>query len=409
MQRLRTLCIDHAAFLATLGALLLELGDAEAALVWLERSLMLNPDGLGARVDHALALSALGEPGALQELAVELRSRTDLPDALRTRLFPTETTSAFALPLVRLGHELKPQWGVQGEISLLAGHEGNLDRSPRLTELTLTLPDEIVVLPVESQRRAGAAAIAAAALELAYAPQPATVMRTGVVLAARAAPRQGATDWRQWQWIVSASHGNQDLRGSIDIGLAGVGGPLGEPYTLRRIGLNLDAHLQSCRLQLAAETEQRRQRQIGTLDAQINAATGRLQCPLPSSRHWHWQMDLRVLRDHPRSNDRPGGLQRGHSAGVRLSGPVWPEVVLEVGLHASRARDALGYSPLLENNAPRQFDLTQFTLELTTPIHLAQGQRLEAVLRWQDARQDSNLPLFRYRASSAYTGLRWLW
>ncbi len=119
LQRLRHLCIDDAAFLALLGAMLLEDGDAEQALVWLERSLLLDPDSLGARVDHALALAALGQPGALKEVADALRTRGDVPPALRARLYPSEQRSVFAWPSVRLGHALRPHWGAQGEISLI--------------------------------------------------------------------------------------------------------------------------------------------------------------------------------------------------------------------------------------------------------------------------------------------------
>lgn len=409
LQRLRHLCIDDAAFLALLGAMLLEDGDAEQALVWLERSLLLDPDSLGARVDHALALAALGQPGALKEVADALRNRGDVPPALRARLYPSEQRSVFAWPSVRLGHALRPHWGAQGEISLLTGHEGNLDRSPRLSELTLTLPDGVLVLPVESQPRSGAATLGAAALQLAYAPQPATILRAGVILAARAASSQRATDWHQWQWAAGASHTRNGLRGQLDLSVAGIGGPLGEPYALRRLGMSVEAELKDCRVRLTLEHELRVQSQTASLDSRTDAWLAGLQCPLPIGQGWRWTLDLRAARDRPQSPDRPGGLQRSNGAGLRLAGAVWRDALLELGLRSGTARDALGYSPLLDDNAPRRLALHQLSMEMAVPLHRADGQRLEAVLKWQAAYQSSNLPLFRYRANSAYGGVRWFW
>ena len=409
LQRLRSFCLDDSAFLAVLGALLLEDGDAEQALMWLERSVMLDPDSLGARVDLALALSAVGQPGALKELAEQLRHRSDMPAALRERLYPADRPSVFALPPVRLGHALRPEWGFQGEISLLTGHEGNLDRSPRLNELTLTLPDGPLTLPVESQPRSGLATIAAAALELAYSPQPALVLRSGFILGARSAPSRHSTDWRQWQWIANASYSFNGVRVYGDYGIAGVGGPLGEPYLLRRLAAGLESRLDDCRARISYEVEDRQQSVTTTLDSRADAWIGAMQCPTVVVNEWNWLLDLRVGRDKPESESRPGGMQRSEGAGLRLAGPVARRLQLEISWRSSRARDALGYSPLLENNAARRISLHQLTVELSAPVYRGTDQRIDAVLKWQGARQSSNLPLFQYRANSTYGGLRWIW
>ena len=88
LQRLdlvRQLCASHGPFLAALGALWLEEGEPNQALLWLERALLLDPGNLGAQADHALALAALGEPAALAELAKAWAGRTDVPAALRDK------------------------------------------------------------------------------------------------------------------------------------------------------------------------------------------------------------------------------------------------------------------------------------------------------------------------------------
>lgn len=409
LQRVRSYCLDDAAFLAVLGALLLDEGDVEQAMMWLERSVMLDPDRLGARVDLALALSAAGQPAALKELAEQLRNRSDMPAALRDRLYPAERPSVFALPPVRLGHALRPEWGFQSEVSLLTGHEGNLDRSPRLNELTLTLPDGPLTLPVESQPRSGLATIAAAAMEVAYSPQPALVLRSGFILGARSAPSRHSTDWQQWQWIANASYGSNGVRVYADYGIAGVGGPLGEPYLLRRIAAGLESRVDECRARLSYEVEDRQQSVSNSLDSRADAWIGALQCPTFVARDWNWLLDLRVGRDKPESEARPGGKQRSEGAGIRLAGSVAGRAQLEISWRSSWARDALGYSPLLENNAPRRISLHQVSVELSAPVYRGTDQRIDAVLKWQGARQGSNLPLFQYKANSTYGGLRWMW
>jgi len=410
MQHERPHCLGSAAFLAGLGALLLEEGDIEQALVWLERALLLDPEHLGARADYALALAAQGQPAALQELAAALQGRSDIPAALRARLYPAQTRSPFAWPAIRLGHALRTvSWRAQGEVSLLAGYDGNLDRSPRLTELTLTLPDGVLVLPVQSQPRSGAATLGSAAAQLAYAPQPSTIVRTGLVAAGRAAPSERSTDWRQWQWISGASHAYNDLRAELDFSLAGVAGPLGEPYALRRLALSLQAQLQRCRLQLGLERERRSQSRTPALDSRTDAWQASAQCRPDQWGGWSWTLDLRGERDRPDLPDRPGGTQRSHGAGLRLAGPGWGQTWFEIAVRAAASRDALGYSPLLENNARRRMAVQQFTLEAALPIWQTSEQRLEGVVKWQIASQTSNLPLFRYRAGSLYGGMRWLW
>src|SRR5690606_22160978 len=86
LEAMRERCMDRPAFLAMLGGAWLEDGDPAQALVWLERALLLDPDSLPARADHALALAALGEPAALRELALEWQRRPDMPALLRARI-----------------------------------------------------------------------------------------------------------------------------------------------------------------------------------------------------------------------------------------------------------------------------------------------------------------------------------
>ena len=92
-------CNAEPRFLAALGGAWLELGDARQALPWLERALMLDPALDAALADHALALAALGEPVALQELLGQWAGRGDVPPALWHRL---QATAQQSLSLIHI-------------------------------------------------------------------------------------------------------------------------------------------------------------------------------------------------------------------------------------------------------------------------------------------------------------------
>lgn len=409
LQLARTRCMGDAGFLGLLGALMLDDGDTAQALVWLERSLLLDPDNLGTQLDHALALAELGQPDALAELTRTWAGRSDLPAALRMRLFPADPRRAYALPPARLGRPRPPAWGVQGEASLMAGYESNLDRSPRLTELTLTIPDGPLSLPVSSQPRSGAASFGTASLQVAYAPAPSTIVRTGLNLMARVAPSDRSTDWHQLQWAVNAVQQWRQWRAQVDAGLAWIGGPLNEPYRLQRLGMAADTPVWDCRARLALEGEQRTQSNTASFNSTSSGWLASLQCPLGSGPAWHWSLALRSGHDRPESADRPGGAQRLTAAGLRLVGTIGAHVRVDFGLRSSVVRDSSGYSVLLDNNAIRRLTLNQFSLDLAYPLQTPGLRGLEAVAQWQTARQSSNLALFGYRADSVYGGFRWSW
>ena len=408
-MRLRSQCIDNADFLAWLGALVLDDGDAAQALSWLERALLLDPGNLGAQADHALALASLGEPVALQELSRSWRSRSDLPPALRAKLFPVEPRNAYALPRARLGYTLRPTWGYQGGVSVMAGYEDNLDRSPRLTELSLTTPGGGVVLPVISVPRAGAAAQASASLFWAFSPVPAAVLRSGFSGNLRAAPSERSTDWRQVQWTSEAVFTSSDWRTQADASAAWVSGALNEPYRLARGGLSAEVGASACRVRLAVAREQRRQSISTSLDATSAVWLAELHCPLPMARDWSISMSISDGRDRPESADRPGGPQQLQAYAFRWVGPLSAATRIDLNLRYVNARDSTGYSVLLEDNAVRRLALQQRSLELSHQLESYGWPGVTAVLQWQSVKQASNLKLFAYGAVVYYGGLRWLW
>ena len=402
-------CMEAPDVLAVLGALYLEDGDPAQALIWLERALLLDPGNLGAQADHALALAELGEPAALRELGQLWKLRGDIPEGLRAKLFPSPSRLAYALPAARFGQPERQTFGMQGDISALAGYEDNLDRSPRLSELTLSIPDGPFVLPVTSQPRKGRATLTSASAQLAYSPAPESVLRTGVQLNARRATAQQSTDWHQAQWSGEWVQRGSWWRAQADMSLAWVGGPLNEPYRMSRSGLSLEATLGACGVRVAYVREARTQQSTTSLDAESRIRLGTLQCPLPFAPTWNASFAVHAGEDRPRSLDRPGGLQRLSARVFRLSGALPGDMAVDFTHRINDVRDAEGYSILLESNAIRRLTLRQTSVELSQSLKRWGWPSMTATLQWQAARQVSNLKLFAYRADTAYGGIRWAW
>lgn len=411
METSREACIGHAPYLAALGALWLEDGDAEQARIWLERSLMLDPDSYGAQADHALALAALGEPTALQELARAWRQREDLPYALRQRILSAlDPQYATRLPSIRLGGPLEPNRASRGEASVLLGYESNLNVAPRLTELTLTFPGEDpITLPVISSLRQGGAAKVDVAWQTAWELSPRRVVRSGMGLAARSAPGESSTDWHQWQAGASFTQKWNGWSATVQADLARFGGRLTEPYSTLRTQFALEQVLENCTHGSQVGYDVRRQSQTESADSQITSLGWRLQCRPASLRHWQFGLGLRTSIDRPRLDTRPGDTQRSNLLTLRTGYRPTPLLGIDITLGALKSRDTTIYSEFLEGKPIRRQTLKFGALELSHALYWAGMPGVEAILQVTRFVQDSNLSLFRNDGVTAYAGLRWPW
>ena len=408
----RPLCIRHAGLLAALGALWLEEGEPSQALIWLERALLLDPGSLGAQADHALALAALGEPAARNELAQAWHARTDVPPALRDKLIPRPLLTANTpLPPVRLGRMHESHWVSHIEATLLAGHETNLDHSPRLAEITLTPPGGPIDLPLENPLapRRGAAILTDLSVQFARSAEQGQVWRAGISLGGREAPGDRKTDWRHLQFAASGSQQWGLWRGQFEVGSTWISGPLSEPYRLTRATALGERSALGCQFRLALEGEDRTQSLTSVSDGRTVGAYLSSQCPVSMARGWTWGGALRASVDRPADPARAGGTQRLLGVGGHLTGPLPAGFFMDASLRLSRVRDDDGYSPLLESDARRMLNQVQWSIELTKPVSVLAWSPLELIAQLQGIRQSSNLSVFRYSGLSAYSGLRWAW
>lgn len=404
-------CMTHSQFLANLGALWLEEGEPSQALIWLERSLLLDPGHLGAQADHALALAALGQPAARDALAESWRTRTDVPLALRNRLNLASVAVSAQLPAVRLGGGVQDGWVSYRELSQLLGYESNLNQSPKLYEITLTPPTgpEPIELEGPLLPRRGPALMTDVSWQFARSPEAGRIVRFGVNFGGRLAPGESQTNWRHIQFAGSVSQQWAEWRAQLDGGAGWVGGSLNEPYRLTRAAASLERTALGCGFRVSVDAEERRQSRTQVQDGRAAALSLSSNCALWGQRHWNWGVALRAALDEPNHPGRAGGRQDLASFGLRVQGALPAQARLEASLRFSHTRDREGYSPLLADNARRLMQQSQLNVELSKPTRLSSLLDAEAVIQLSLSHQSSNLPLFRYDAASIYAGLRWAW
>lgn len=398
-------CLDSAPYLALLGALWLESGEARQALLWLERSLLLDPAALGARADHALALAALGESAAREALIAEWQDRSDVPPALMRRLRgkvpPTngETLAAASG---------SPRWLRRGEVALRFGYDSNLDRVPVLDSITLTPQEGAVELPlaVPFRPRSGSTAQLDFGWRLARDSGANTLWQVSLAAAARHSPHESGTDWYYTQGRAEYWLGAGVWRGQAYGSLGRSAGPLSEPYVVRRFGLAGERDFGRCVWRAAFEGEQRRQHDTRRLDGDVTGFALLTQCPLDRRDTWRGVVEVRHALDKPVDPDRPGGRQRQTGLTLRLGGSVLG-VQLDGSLTYVDAQDSELYSPLLA--VRRRFRQSSFNVDAAYSLRDWLDPGAHLLLQWGAYRQSSNIPLFTHQGHSVSLGLRWRW
>lgn len=434
LQRLedrREACVENAEFLALLGALHLELGQPAQALIWLERALLLRPDAKGAQVDHALALSALGEDAAARQLYDSWLGRSDIPPVVLQRLRSAIRQGEPPLPTtaqqLRKGEVGGFRWSLSG--GLAGGHETNLDRSPSLSEIRLTPPEGPITLPlaVPIAPKKGSARLGEAALQGHYATAADVLWQAGLAVNERRAKASLEADQRSFQLVLARSH---QIGAAVVDENAWIPAWLNTAWRIqsqvawgRAEGSVANSHHQ-WRYALSAESDWRlgpgqcvrrvdfeigRQRYPGqsVLDSVMPSLLLGADCQRLNGVRWAWGLHARLGWDRPLSIERPGGRQTQLSVGARV-GFEWRERwISELSVRVADLQDREGFSPLLANGAPRVQSQTWWTWEGAYRLSGDKGRSTELWLQWQRLRQSSNIELFGYNARSLYAGLRW--
>lgn len=375
------------------GQQALDAGHAEQAALIFERVVLEQPWRLGVWLDYALALQQSGERDSAQAIYRYLLGQNP-PDHLLPWLkqqIPGESPRAAG-------------WVSAGRITLLAGHDSNLNRAPSTDSLTLTLPGGPLALPLTDSAKASAGTAGLLSANWLGARQTANgsdwLVQAG--LNARAAPGINRQDYLQasigvtYRWHDAAADENLAVFSARHLQYGGI-----EMQRALRAGIYRgrpwqDAGRGNCAMHYGGEWESLGYPSVAALDGQYLGLAANIGCEQGVG----WQLQARAgvdLAEHR----RPGGNQRRFELHGQFKGQIGAGQWLAEADYL-RQQDAQGYSPLLGNNTVRSNRYWSLGLEYAHP--LATG--LQGVVSVETFRQNSNLPLFAMHGKAAWFGLR---
>jgi hypothetical protein len=402
LEALEPICRDDAGYLAYRGAVLIQLGQPQAAAILLERALLIFPDHAGAQADYTRALAAIGDTQGARALLDNLLVRTDVPESVRTQLQDWQNF---------LGRDQYRQaWQAGGSITLRAGGETNLNSSPTRNNLDLTLPDGTISLPLSASNRArgGAASMVEATLQAGRNLPGDGRLQMLADIRARQAPNAADTDYQQYELLgvltlpfTAARSGAMESVNQISLGASRLDYGGARLYEAERLGLAHILQAGVCLTGGGIDAETRRYPAASNLDGRFLGVGGSLRCPLGGGRA---SLIGRLGRDHAEHHNRPGGGQQRLDLRFAYLHPLGGGR-LDIELNLGRQIDGAPYSQLLAYGERRK--LTRLGLRTEWSTQISQG--LEAVLAFETSHQNSNITLFEIGGSALWLGARWGW
>lgn len=378
LQALAPACRHDPDFLAWQGAVLLELGQLDAAVAALERALLIAPAHAAARAHYARALALAGEWTAARELAREL-------------------AASEVMPLAR------SPWRASLGLGARLMHDSNLNLAPGLSALELSLPGGSVWLPLapDSRPRAGLIWHVDASARFARERPDGGAQRIDAQWIGRLALGEAVPDRAQFD--LQALFLRPISEHERVWGLGGGSQLWGGAEIARHARLlwrqSVSPARAGCRSWAGQDLEWHHYPGRVELDYALIQWLALRACP---GEHAHL-LQLGLGREFA-LDGRPGGdtwrLDARHHAGYSLGlGRLESELRL-----ALRADDE-GYSPLLERGRRLYRRQLSARIEYRQPL----GQGWEGLINAEAERQWASLPLFEWRRAAFGLGLRRQW
>lgn len=376
-------CGDDAISTGLYGGLLLRAGAVADALVWLEKSLLLDPEQRGVRADYALALSSLGDQASSRYIATDLLQTGTVPEALTDVLDSLVSVD---------------RWSLSGQFSVTGGYSDNIDYVTELSSLDLTFgEDGVTTLPLAED---------SVPTQAGFFQQSITVrglyqgggfeMMPSVALRERRSAESEVSDYTSSEFGLSVSHRST----SVYLGLGATDYGFGLDRDDTRLGvshaLRIDPGATGCRPGVRAELWQQRYPEAASFDADLARFGVWLECDAG------WQGGLFVTQDRA-VGTRIGGDRSGFEAQLGRS------VVLQTGqlnldVSLSSEEDAEGYSDFLERGDARTLTTVRGSAEWL--VRLSESMSVSTSLTL--LRQQSNLALFDVSANELAVSLIYL-
>ncbi len=396
-------CERDADYLAGLGNLLNQRGRYMEAGDHLERALMMSPDMKGARLDYAISLAGMGDTESARQLLDDILRDPTLPSNLRP-----------GLERQRAGLTVATDWQSRLMLNARVGRDSNLLGAPNLSSLTLTFPEQPIVLPLDESARAKPGVYQRVDLQLEM--QKLTVgggqLDAFVSLRTR---RSGATrDAESRQADATLEHSTYQRRAGAAGYYTGASVSLleaarGVRYNAYGLfaGIGTSKFATGCEARAGTEFQERKYLNNKLLSGRYIGLAASISCDRKS---YQWLTSAKAGMDNATHSDRAGGDQAQYAVrgalvipslgfGPNPKGQLWSDIELNL------ARDASGYSPLLESGRSRVVKRASTRVEFQYPI----TSNIQWAVGAEWVNQRSNIELFANKSWGPYVSLRSAW
>lgn len=396
-------CQQHADYLAALGNILNQRGRYLEAGDHLERALMLAPDLKGARLDYAISLAGMGEVESARLLLEEVLTDPNLPPHLKPALQRQLRNLASIT-----------DWQARVMLGARAGYDSNLLGSPDLSTLTLTFPDQSVVLPLDEASRPKAGWYHRLDFQLEAGKRTRSggqfesflslrTRRSGAVPEAKSQQADAVIDYSSYQ---RRNNSSGFYTGASASSLRAGSGIRYNAYGLSA-GIGSSRWLAACEARMGLELQERKYLNNDLLSGRYSGVAVSLSCDAQAIQ---WLVSAKAGADRANHVERAGGDQSQYALRGALvvssvgparykKGRIWLDIEL------NRSRDSSGYSALLESGRLRVIHRASSRIEYQYP--LSNGIQWVAGAEWVS--QHSNIALFANRSWGPYIALRSAW
>jgi hypothetical protein len=306
--------------------------------------MLFAPELASARLDYAEAMAILGDREAARAWMMDVLAHDQPPDIIAERI------------RARLDRLADSRWYSNARFGLKAGYDTNPMLSPRLSNLTLTLPSGWVTLPVEGKSTRGSS-ITQAEMQIASQRLPSSADGGTLTLLADARWRypfndssaryseiSGGAVWEQPVGPTLESAGNTPKRWTALAGVTGSVVTLGGSSLFRSTRLMLGtAAPTACQPRAMLDWEHRTYPSSPTLNGDYSGIAASATCGVGEQSMIN--LGLRAGMDRP-TDLRPGGRQERIEGRIGGQHPLYGGR-LEGDLVLTRLSDAESYSPIL--------------------------------------------------------------
>lgn len=395
-------CQREPVYLAGLGNILNQKGRYAEAADHLERALMLAPDLKGARLDYAISLAGVGEVESARLLLDEILADPNLPAHLKP-----------ALERQRRNWVLATDWQSKVVVGARIGHDSNLLGSPNLSSLTLTFPDQSVVLPLDESSRPRAGSYERVDLQLESRKQTLSGGQFESFLGLRGRRSGVAADGDSQQADAMLDYSSYARRNNA------AGFYMGASATfLRASGVRYNAYglaagvgavhwLKGCDARMGLELQERKYLNNDLLAGRYSGIASSVSC---NGGRIQWLVSGKAGVDQAHRAERAGGDQSQYALrGAVIVSSVGPgrfaKGRLWLDFELNESRDTSGFSALLESGRSRFIHRASSRIEYQYPL----SNSLQWVAGSEWVSQRSSLALFANRSWGPYLALRGAW